>query len=75
MKEKLWVIEYKKEGWGKMVAGKWYTNENFYQISYKGSPYGFISKEAWDEKKTGEILEIVEQMLNDVHELAIKEKR
>lgn len=74
MKENPWRIELREEPVHKLVGGKWYITQNHYQITYNGSLYGSISKEAWDNKKTGDILEVVEQMLNDVHNIAIKEK-
>lgn len=71
--EKKWVINYKDEPWSSSSGGEWSEGIGFYELTFEGHRYGFISKEAWDKQKTGEILQFVEQMLNDAHSLALKE--
>lgn len=68
-----WSIEYKEEPWSTIHEGKTAEGIGFYRISFEGLHYDFISKEAWDKQNTGEILAIVECMLNDAHRLALKE--
>lgn len=71
--KKKWEITYKELVWSSIYHGKKQEGIGYYEISFDGHRYGFISKEAWDDQKTGEILEFVEQMLNDAHSLALKE--
>ncbi len=73
MKEKPWKIEFKDEPWSSVFEGKLSEGVGFYVINFDGSRYGFISKDAWDDQKTGDILTLVEHMLNDAHQLALKE--
>lgn len=68
-----WSIEYKDEPWATLHEGKQAQGVGFYRITFEEAHYGFISKEAWDNQKTGEILAFVECMLNDAHRLALKE--
>lgn len=73
MKEKPWKITYKDEPWSSCVQGDLLEGVGYYGISFEGSHYGFISKDAWNDKNTGDILAFVEHMLNDAHQLALKE--
>lgn len=74
MNEKKWKIEFINEPWmTTKQPGTWMEGMGFYRIIFEGNCYGMISKEAFDDKKTGDILEFVEQMLNDAHSLALKE--
>lgn len=73
MSEKKWEITYKDMPWSSVHQGVASEGMGFYEISFDGHRYGFISKEAWDEQKTGDILKLVEQMLNDAHSLALRE--
>jgi hypothetical protein len=71
MKENKWKIEYKDEEWSSIYESKAYNGRGFYEITFDGNFYGFISKDSWDKKSTGEILGFVEAMLNDAHNLAL----
>lgn len=74
MTTKPWSITYKDEIWSTHCSGVSSDGKGFYQISFEGSHYGFISQAAWDRIKTGDILKFVEQMLNDAHDLALRQK-
>jgi len=71
--DKKWKIEFEDKPWSTISEGVKSEGQGYYRISFEGHHYGFISKEAWDDKSTGEILAFVEQMLNDTYSLALKE--
>ena len=73
MKEKKWEILYRDEPWFSSSADSVGDGIGFYEIKFEGSKYGFMTKEAWDNTKTGDILKFVEQMLNDAHDLALRQ--
>lgn len=70
---KPWKIEYKDEPWATLHEGKEAKGMGFYRLTFEDAHYGFISKEAWDALDTGQILSFVEQMLNDAHNLALRQ--
>jgi hypothetical protein len=70
--KKAWKIEYKDGDWHSLHDGNIGQGRGYYEITFNDCRYGIISKEAWDEKKTGNILEFVEMMLNDAHSLATR---
>jgi hypothetical protein len=70
--KKAWHVTYKDEPWSSIVQGKQSEGIGFYEITFKGLRYGFISKEAWDTQSTRDILHLVEKMLNDAHDLALR---
>ena len=43
-------------------------------INFDDAYYGMITREAWDHRTTGQILDLVEHMLNDAHDLALRRK-
>lgn len=67
---KKWEIKFKNEKWSSNHQGEWKEGHGFYEILFEGTKYGFISAQSFDEMKTGEILPLVEQMLNDAYDLA-----
>lgn len=71
---KPWKIEYKEEPWASIHHGEKADGIGFYRISYEDAHYGFISKEAFDKQTTGDIMPLLEQMLNDSHDLALRQK-
>lgn len=74
MSEKKWKIEFdEKAAWHSVINGQASTGYGVYTITFNDNKYGFISKEAWDKQTTGDILSVVERMLNDAHSLALKE--
>ncbi len=72
---KKWKIEYKDEPMFTITDEDRVTNYSggYYNITYNDYIYGAISKEAFDEMSNEEILKIVEQMLNEAHDLALKQ--
>lgn len=72
---KNWKIEYINEPMFTITGEDRVTNyqTGYYKITYEGCMYGTIGKQAFDEMKTGDILHLVEQMLNDAHDLALKQ--
>jgi hypothetical protein len=74
MSKKPWKIEYSDEPWFSSIGNHKGEGVGFYKILFNDLMYGSISKDAWLEKSTGEILNLVEFMLNDAHHLAIKDK-
>jgi len=72
-KEKKWEIIYRDEPWFSSNADNKGEGIGFYEVKFSGCLYGFITKESWDKKCTGDILAFVELMLNDAHSLALKE--
>lgn len=69
--KKPWKIEYKNEPWATSSAESKGEGVGYYVISFEDERYGFISKEAFDNQSTGQILVLIEQMLNDAHRLAL----
>lgn len=73
MNEKKWKIEFLDEPWMTLnTPGTVMEGKGFYRITFENNHYGMISKEAFDDKKTGEILQHIELMLNDAHDLALR---
>lgn len=73
MTDRPWKITYKDEPWSSLCGDKVGDGIGFHEITFEDSRYGFISKKAWDSQCTGDILKLVEVMLNDAHSLALKE--
>ena len=73
MSDKKWEIKFKDAPHSCLHEGKVYEGRGYYQLFFDGSHYGTITCEAWDNRKTGEILAFVEIMLNDAHQLALGE--
>lgn len=74
MSEKKWKIEYQNEPMFNIDGGKLKNYQNgYYTISFENSKYGSVSKKAFDEMKTSELLPLIEQMLNDAHDLALRQ--
>jgi hypothetical protein len=68
--DKKWEIVFRDLPWKSIHQGQASEGFGYYEILYEGNKYGFISEKAWDEQKTGDILQLVEQMLNDAYNLA-----
>ena len=68
-----WTFEYKDLPWANMHPLGKSEGKGFYKINFNGLTYGFISKDAWNEEKTGELLALVIKMLNDAYDLAIRD--
>lgn len=74
MTNKPWSITYKDEPWYVNSQGVPSEGKGFYRITFERLHYGMITKQAWDNLTTGQILSLVEQMLNDAHDLALRQK-
>lgn len=74
MSEKPWKIEYFDETWLTSHGNNISSSEGvgFFKLTFNDFMYGCFSKDAFSEKNTGEILALIEAMLNDAHSLALK---
>lgn len=68
-----WKVEFKDGIWHSIHGGISFEGEGYYELTYQENRYGCFSKEALDGKNTGEILEMIASMLNDVAQLDKKE--
>jgi hypothetical protein len=68
--KKPWKIEYRNEPWMTSTPNGKGDGIGYYVITFEDARYGFISKDAFENQSTGQILVLIEQMLNDAHELA-----
>jgi hypothetical protein len=74
MTTKPWSITYVDETWYTSTNGESSEGHGFYLINFDDCYYGMITKQAWDNQTTGQILDLVEHMLNDAHDLALRQK-
>lgn len=70
---KKWTIEYKDEPMWSLVNGKQSECHGYYLLKFEGAMYGTFGKESFENMKTGEVLILIEQMLNDAYDLALKQ--
>lgn len=61
MSEKTWQINLEHD---------FINNEKKFILKFNGSMYGIFGEKSLDEKKTEEIMQLIEMMLNDAHKLA-----
>lgn len=69
-----WKIEYKNEPWFTIHNGETRFMNGYFCITFNGMMYGTMGREALDQMQTGEITMLIERMLNDAHDLALKHK-
>lgn len=69
-----WKIEHINEPMVSVIDGKMCTSDDYYKVTFKGLVYAAIGGEFLACKTPDQLMQLLFQMLNDAHDLALKHK-